>query len=350
MRSLRFVLPGVALALLSTAPAYADSISPTTFSGTLAIGGSVTISKTVTVTETTEAPVDIFFLTDTTGSMGGTIATVQTGFTSLVSSLSGVASNIAFGVGQYKDAGDVFAYNLDQDFTTSAAAAQTAINSWVASGGGDTPEANLYGLTEATTAGWRPGSERFVVWSGDAEGHDPSVGATLASTIAALTGIDATVIAANVGFGGLDASGQATAITTATGGTLLSGAAVTPANLLTAITDALATGISTYSNISLVAVGLPAGVSVAFNPLSYMGAFDRSIDRIFNFDVTFTGLAAGSYDFDIVALLDGTTVIGTERDHIDVTDVPEPATLTLLGLGLAAGIRRLRQQHGLRNA
>src|SRR5206468_11724265 len=69
------------------------------------------------------------------------------------------------------------------------------------------------------TFAWRPGSTRVIAWFGDAPGHDPSGTATLPTTIAALLAQNIRVIAVNVG--DLDGFGQATAITSATGGVLL---------------------------------------------------------------------------------------------------------------------------------
>jgi PEP-CTERM motif len=81
---------------------------------------------------------------------------------------------------------------------------------------------------------------------------------------------------------------------------------------------------------------VPAGLSAALVPVSYNGAFDRSIDRNFGFGLSFTGLIPGVYNFSINALVDG-GIIATETDTITVTGpttVPEPATLSIIALGL----------------
>jgi hypothetical protein len=331
---------------------YADSISPDTFSASLAVGGSVTIEKTVTITKQATAPIDIFFLMDTTGSMSGAIGAVKTGFNSIVTNLAGVASNVAFGGGQYKDTLDPFRYSETIDLTTNTVSVQTAINGWFASGGGDGPEANLFGLQAAANqTSWRAGSQRILVWVGDYPGHDPDGGATEASAIAALQAAGVKVFAASANSGpGLDAActgvspaeggpcaaGQATRITAATGGSYLG--TFNSGTMASAITSALVTSIDTYSKVELMPMGLPAGVGVATSPLSYTGSFDRSVDRTFTFDVTFTGLAPGSYDFSIDAVLDGTEHVATETDHIDVhaTGVPEAPSFILMSFGIFA--------------
>ena len=125
--------------------AMADSISPDTYSDTLGIGESVTITKTVTVTDAppTSAKVDVFFLADETGSMWDEIGAVQTSASTILSNTAGLG-DVAFGVGGYRDLGDAWVYRQIQDFTTNQATAQTGINTWTAGGGGDGPEANLF--------------------------------------------------------------------------------------------------------------------------------------------------------------------------------------------------------------
>ncbi len=328
-----FLLAGL---LILPAPALADSISPTDFSTALAVGGSVTITKTVVVSAgtPTSAQADVFFLADSTGSMYGAIASVQSGASSI---MSGLPSGTQFGVGDYKDAGDVYVYQLGQAITSSTAAAQTAINNWSASGGGDTPEAQLYALNRVATdtaTGWRAGTEKFVVWFGDAPGHDPSVGGvTEAQATAALVAKGIQVLAISVGYDQLDSTGQASRIAAATGGSFHSG--IDSSALAAEIAAALETAFSTYSSVGIDAPVL-AGLDIDVVPTSFTGAFDRSIERTFTFDVTFTGLEPGTYVFDMNALVD-LGIVATEHDVITVGGggaVPEPGTLLLMGSGL----------------
>jgi hypothetical protein len=198
--------------------------------------------------------------------------------------------------------------------------------------GCDIPESNLYGLQQAALqTTWRTGSARFIVWVGDAPGHNPAGTTTETLAIQALNAAGVRVFAASADSGpGLDAActtgpcgtpnnNQAVRITAATGGQdigIFAASGLTNA-IMTAITNA----IGTYSTVSLGVSPVPAGVTVSVTPASFTGAFNRSTTRTFNFTVTFTGTVPGAYNFGINALVDGTAV-ARETDAILVVSPP----------------------------
>ena len=94
------------LVLLIPVNALADTVVPSNYATSLKAGKSVTITKTVTISagSPTSAKVDVFFLADTTGSMGGTLASVQTGAAAIMAGIAGLG-DVAYGVGEYKDDG-----------------------------------------------------------------------------------------------------------------------------------------------------------------------------------------------------------------------------------------------------
>jgi hypothetical protein len=118
------------------------------------------------------------------------------------------------------------AFTVVQNLTGDAAAVTAAVRSIALCDGGDLPEAQLNALWEigaGKAIAFRPDSSGIVAWFGDAAGHDPSGTHTEADATAALQSIGARVVAVSVGVDQLDATGQVTRITTATGGSLLTG-------------------------------------------------------------------------------------------------------------------------------
>ena len=229
---------GMGLPVMAGTPP-APSLTPSTVTATIAPGGSTQITKIVQ-TPTIAPNLDVVFLCDTTGSMGGVISAMQTNASTIMTSILAGSSTAEFAVGEYKDKtnypADPFDFKLDQMMTANTSLVTAGINSWatILGSGGDIPEEQLYALDQiaATSIGFRTGSTRIIVWMGDDPGHDQSIdppaagGMTLTTCIAALTGganapIKVIAIPVNDSDEGLDFTGQATAITSATGGQLM---------------------------------------------------------------------------------------------------------------------------------
>lgn len=341
--------------------ALADAISPPAVTANLEIGESLTITKTVTVSQgmPTSSPVDIFFLSDTTASMSEEIDAVRSAASQVLSDVAGLG-DVAFGVGEYKDelpfATFGFRFNNELDaLSSNETEVRAGLDEWFPFGGGDIPpaddflEANFLGLeTLAEDTMWRDGSSRILLWFGDAAGKDPILGSTENSAIEALTAANITVQAFDAG--ALDSTGQATRVTNATGGAVRTFENASDVDDVTdMIIESIESTFADYMTVSLDTSGVPAGLSVDVSPSEIVGEFDRSITRTFEFDVSFTGETAGTYDFTIDALVDG-GIVATEEDTITVgdggngdgdgDDIPAPATLVLLGTGLV-GLRLL---------
>jgi len=151
---------------------------------------------------------DVMLMSDTTGSMGEALETVQTQLSDLISARRKVAGDTRFGVASYRDEKE-YSFQLNQPLTDEDAAVQRAIDRLSHGGGGDAPEANLPALHAVATdkrVGWSPGSRRLVIWFGDVPGHEPScavrgVRHTRQSVLAALRAARISVIAIGVNNG-----------------------------------------------------------------------------------------------------------------------------------------------------
>jgi Bacterial Ig-like domain (group 3)/von Willebrand factor type A domain len=245
MRARTLVAPLVLAVCAAFTPVALASpgVSPSHSDLSLAEGQSTTIAKTVTTPVLPPNP-DIVFLIDTTTSMGPVIANVQGNSAAILGDLGSSQPTAEFAVAEYKDADDgPAAFTVLHDLTASQADTVTALNNLtpLSGGGSDAPEDAINGLFQVATGAisYRPASSRVVVWIGDSSSHDPSLGHSEADATAALQSAGIRVIALDVGptpgqiSDGLDATGQATRITNATGGQLFSG--VTPSQVSTAI-------------------------------------------------------------------------------------------------------------------
>jgi hypothetical protein len=226
---------GVLCAAFAPAALATPGVTPSSVTLALPEGGSTTIAKTVSTPVIPPNP-DIVFLADTTTSMGPAVGDVQTNSASILSDVASSQPTAQFAVAMYKDMADapgISPFTVLHDLTASQSDTQTAIGHWtpLSGGGSDAPEDAINALYQVATGAisFRPSGSRVVVWIGDSSSHDPSNGHTEADATAALVAAHIRVIALDVGptpgqiSDGLDHTGQATRITTATGGHLFSG-------------------------------------------------------------------------------------------------------------------------------
>ncbi|MGA4668909.1 vWA domain-containing protein [Propionibacteriaceae bacterium Y1923] len=243
--------------------AMADGVSPTSVSDSADPGDVITVTKTVSTPVIPPKP-DIVLVVDATGSMASSINNVKSEMGNIITTVKAAQPDAQFAVTSYRDIGDAYLFNVHSSLTADETVTQTGINSVTAAGGGDNPESQLNALYEIGSGGgtinFRPGSSRIVVWFGDFEGHDPSNGHTMADAIASLQGVSAKVVAISVGANRLDFTGQATAITAATGGVLLTDIPVT--GTATAILEGLT---NLPAEVDATTVCDP-GLSVSFSP------------------------------------------------------------------------------------
>lgn len=249
LRHLLALLAVLCFAGIVAPSASGAGVTPKTVQLEIDPGESAQVAKSVD-TERLPPNSDFVFLADNTGSMGSAIANVKANAQNIIDAIEAAgATDARYGVANYQDftsgAPCPYGFELDTDLT-NATAAKTAINTWGADSGCDTPEANLFALHMLAdhSIDWREDSARFVIWFGDAPGHDPVCPAvsghphnvTEASATADLQSEEIHVIAvtASLAGGGLDGNpnigfdygdcgeagtaGQATRIATATGG------------------------------------------------------------------------------------------------------------------------------------
>ncbi len=313
--------------------ARASSINPSSFHTTIAKGQTVTVPREVTLDGLGPAAsrIDVYFLADNTGSMGGAIGNVRNNAQFILDAISGGDPrfqdiDIAYGVAAYfgdpreyggNNASKISrALKLLQPVTESKDDVQAAIDKWIASGGGDSPEANFFALQQLATNGaatdgvgstdlgfasgyqfgWREDSIKLIIWFGDVQSHTTTV--DLNEVITALNDNRVIVAAINTRNtnSGIDTRSEASAIVNATHGLIahnVTGKDATVEAILNAVEHA-----TEFVDLDLKARNVPADISVKFSCASANGCTDVSIGESRVFDMTVTGDIEGEYDFE----------------------------------------------------
>lgn len=352
---------------------YADSISPESFSAELAVGESVTIEKTVEISAAgpSSALIDAYFLFDTSGSMGGAITTAKSASADILAGLNSFG-DAAGGVGVYSEAarlpdgglGAAPGFTINQDISTDTSAGgviDTAIHDVTLNtpdSGGDRAENGNTAIEQVVeNASWRPGSNRFLFVLGDQDfknsGTDNVDGAPISSDADVMTALNDY----NVDLIGLSFGPNFTTSIQGLGGTALP-STTDPDALVADIVAGIVGGFASYSSVTVgdLGAGLPGiDVSAVCTDAGSgecvgsdaVGVYDRSVDRSFTFDVTFTRLAEGDASFLTHALVDG-GIVASEADSFSAVAapvIPLPAGIWMMmgGLGGLAALRRRKK-------
>jgi hypothetical protein len=289
-------------------------------------GELIHLTKTVATPPIPPKP-DIVLLVDKTGSMGGELANVKANFSSIVSEVQAVQSDAQFAVAAYCDFGEAApAFELFTDLTGDATALSAAINDVDLCDGGDDPEAQLNALWELGGGGdavsFRPDSSRIVVWYGDNPGHDPSGGHTEVDATQSLLEVEAKVLAISTGGAdNLDGSGQATRITDATGGDLLSGVAAGD------VSEAILAGLQNLDVTVAGAATCDPGLSIGLSPAAQ--TVQSGTDAVFEETITVAPDATqgATLQCTVAFTLNGADAgpAFTQTVSIDVNDVTPPS-------------------------
>ncbi len=356
--ALALVLTLAALALAGTALAQ-EGVHPQTVNVTLAQGESTTIAKTVETSSDGVLPkLDVFFLADTTGSMGPAINDVKANAAAILSAIDANSSDSRYGAGDYKDFPDtVPPFRLCSGITSNSAAVTGCINGWFAGGGRDTPEGQFFALDQIANgaAGFRTDAVKVLIWFGDAPAHDPvcsslsglggditegSVTAGLSAAgikvlaISTTTGADPNALDGNPAAGNDyvaacgapgGSSGQASRIAATTGGSHQFG--VAPGDLAQAIID----GLEALPVTVAPSASCPVGISVAFAPTSATvspgatASFDETVSVA-------SGTPKGEYTCTVQFLVDGALLDSAYEQTLTVT-VPNKPPVALDDFG-----------------
>jgi hypothetical protein len=311
---------------LASAAAAAPGVDPATVDRNTNPGTSIAVNKIVTTPPIPPNP-DVVLLVDTTGSMGGAIANVRTNLQQVIADVRTAQPSAQFAVASYRDEGDGGElFRVRQNITPNAADLQTAVDGLTAEGGGDTPEAWINALFRVSdgTISYRSGSSRIVVLVGDAPSHDPSAGHSLADSTAALQADSARVIAVDVtgGGGGLNATGQAQNVVTATGGQLVGSSPDT-------VTAAILSGLRDLDVTVTPTPSCDPGLSVSFDAPSRTQQSGTNVGFLETINVAGDATQGATLHCTVEFLLNGLSggPAFVEQIHVRVNDVTPPTVV-----------------------
>lgn len=368
--------------MFTSSVAFAVTVDPSVNDFTLEEGETWTETITVEIPADTAAPqVDVYFLADTTGSMGGPISAVRSGASTILSGLAAElpGSDLRFGAGDFKDfqsaQSDAYAFRNAQSLTDDVAAVTSAINGWAASGGVDGPEGQFYAYDQiaedrapsndgsaAGTIGWRTDAAKILVVFADAPAHDPVCPAITAgvnghevpyditetSVTSKLVSAEITFVGVSTltGFGdGMDGApggagdytadcgsetlgtaGQASRIATATGGVHQLG--IDNASIVNVIVEEVLAAARSLDSLTLEAAGDITPFVAGIDPTEGHGPIDTSDASTWDFTVDWEGVIAASADDQVFTgalevMADG-RMIASKPVTITVPGVDEP--------------------------
>lgn len=324
-------LTAVGLSVFAPQAAAAPGVNPNSVELTLGAGESQTIAATVTTPPVPPNP-DIVFLADTTGSMQPVLANVSQNIRRIVSEIQAAQPTAQFAVTEYKEQRNTRVFHVNTPLSPDANAVANGVDDWLVNvGGGGAPWTdfiNAHWRIGTDAIAFRPNSTRIVAWFGDARSHDPSLGHTLPDAVAALQSQGVRVIAVPLDGttgGGLDALGQASAITSATAGELL------PPTASNAVAQAILDGIRAVDvAVTPTVTTCAPELSVGFSPTSLVvpsgtdAAFQQTIGVREN-------TPRGDYQCTVDFQVGGVSAGYTQAITVHVPGTPPPVPTVSIG-------------------
>lgn len=147
-----------------------------------AAGQSAQIRVSLPVLNQPATQLDLMLVIDATGSMSDELLYLQTELSSILASIHTNYANLLIRVGLvfYRDVGDDYVLR-SFDFSRDMNQIHVDLNSQIASGGGDYPEAMDQALASALAMDWQPQSSKILLLVADAPPHMEKVDAAWAS-------------------------------------------------------------------------------------------------------------------------------------------------------------------------